>query len=543
MKKLLKRILFVFVLLSVCLAIALWWLTEDANKGIQFDAPSPALGSEALLLPQGWSKDIVDEFEHADFGSKLAPLAWLHTLKRADSDSLFFSSESLQRYGFIIQNKSPQNPHSLPVGFSTNTDKTPWMGLTCAACHTGQINFKEQKIRLTGGASHIDYAQFEKDYYLAIKSTLETPQKLSTFKQSLPENSKEQLQERLALLALKIKNYNGIEPYGHGRLDAYSLIFNRFGEQMLQIENNAPLANAPVSVPPLWDVSRYNIVNWNASTDNTSTSPFYQNVIIALTVYGEVNADLDRGVGGYSSSVNFKNVGKIQAWISQLNAPVWPENILGKIDPTLVSDGKHIYQTNCQSCHMIDPKDKGELRANFTPLAEIGTDPLMATNFANAQSMSGYLAGRKALLVSGEPLNNEINSIDLAVHVAVGAGLNQKISSILATHKSMHWTENPIMPTQPVYIARPLGGIWASAPYLHNGSVPSLAQLLTPSSQRVTTFSLMTDFDPKTVGLSDQEGEINFNSALLGNNNQGHDFGTELSESQKWALIEYLKTL
>ncbi len=103
------------------------------------------------------------------------------------------------------------------------------------------------------------------------------------------------------------------------------------------------------------------------------------------------------------------------------------------------------------------------------------------------------------------------------------------------------------------YKARPLNGIWTSAPFLHNGSVPNLYQLLLPAAERDTQFHIGNwEFDPVTLGFATQPSENSFlfDTTLLGNSNAGHEYGTgyypdkpALTESERWALIEYLKTL
>jgi hypothetical protein len=96
------------------------------------------------------------------------------------------------------------------------------------------------------------------------------------------------------------------------------------------------------------------------------------------------------------------------------------------------------------------------------------------------------------------------------------------------------------------YRARPLNGIWASAPYLHNGSVPTLADMLRPEDERPVTFHVgSTDFDPVTVGFSTaaEDGTFLFDTSEIGNRNTGHTFGTSLSPTDKAALLEYLKSL
>jgi mono/diheme cytochrome c family protein len=102
----------------------------------------------------------------------------------------------------------------------------------------------------------------------------------------------------------------------------------------------------------------------------------------------------------------------------------------------------------------------------------------------------------------------------------------------------------------PKYKARPLNGIWATAPYLHNGSVPNLSELLKPASaddpndQRVQKFFVGNrEFDPTHVGYQSNEGPFEFDATLAGNSNAGHEFGTHLNHDQRLELIEYLKSL
>jgi hypothetical protein len=137
----------------------------------------------------------------------------------------------------------------------------------------------------------------------------------------------------------------------------------------------------------------------------------------------------------------------------------------------------------------------------------------------------------------------------------------------------------------PAYKARPLAGIWATPPFLHNGSVPNLYELLLPAEKRTAKFLMGTkDFDPKNVGYMlkplNEKGFV-FDTSLAGNSNRGHEFrgtegtkalpptgaacvneldaqvtvieaksmppikngvlGPELTEDQRWAIVEYLK--
>lgn len=96
------------------------------------------------------------------------------------------------------------------------------------------------------------------------------------------------------------------------------------------------------------------------------------------------------------------------------------------------------------------------------------------------------------------------------------------------------------------YKARPLDGIWATAPFMHNGSVPSLYEMLLPADKRSKTFPVGSGaFDPKTVGLPTVGPATGywFDTGLEGNANTGHEWGAGLSDEDRWALVEYLKTL
>jgi hypothetical protein len=101
-----------------------------------------------------------------------------------------------------------------------------------------------------------------------------------------------------------------------------------------------------------------------------------------------------------------------------------------------------------------------------------------------------------------------------------------------------------------VYESRVLEGIWATAPYLHNGSVPTLTDLLKPVAERTPAFKVGPAYDPATVGLATQQTRFNYTytttdcSALdSGNSRCGHEFGTKLSADEKKALLEYMKKL
>jgi hypothetical protein len=100
------------------------------------------------------------------------------------------------------------------------------------------------------------------------------------------------------------------------------------------------------------------------------------------------------------------------------------------------------------------------------------------------------------------------------------------------------------------YESRVLEGIWAAAPYLHNGSVSSLAELLKPAAERQATFAVGPAYDIVNVGLAAQQTKFNYSLKTTGcearnsgDSRCGHEFGTQLPADEKKALLEYLKTL
>ena len=105
------------------------------------------------------------------------------------------------------------------------------------------------------------------------------------------------------------------------------------------------------------------------------------------------------------------------------------------------------------------------------------------------------------------------------------------------------------------YKVRPLNGIWATPPYLHNGSVPTIDALLSPASERPAKFYLGNrEYDPVKLGYRTEElsNGFEFDTSLPGNSNRGHEFsddkrdgviGPKLSPEDRKALLEFIKTL
>lgn len=185
------------------------------------------------------------------------------------------------------------------------------------------------------------------------------------------------------------------------------------------------------------------------------------------------------------------------------------------------------------------------------PQSDIGTDPKYTANFAErndpAAVATGLLEGHKKYVVAGEEFGERASALDIITNILIGTLLAHKVESVRIGLEDAVQGLPKGTKTPNALKARPLDGIWATAPYLHNGSVPTLYDLLLPVDQRLATFYIGSrEFDPVKVGYVTTGGPDTFlfDTSLLGNHNIGHTYGTaELSDTEREELVEYLKSL
>jgi len=270
---------------------------------------------------------------------------------------------------------------------------------------------------------------------------------------------------------------------------------------------------------------------------------------------------------GYRSTVNVGNQLELEeSLVHFLKSPQWPEAILGQLDPVKAAKGRDLFKQYCKSCHGVTDRNSSTPMV-VTPVrvAEIGTDPTMATNVACRTTGTGALAGSRQPPIAGHKLGATDFVTNLASNIGVGVLENWLLTRtpthVASTTKTTTTASEAIrnipkpfrtaaVPTGTcqdsleVYKAGPLNGVWATGPFLHNGSVPSLYQLLLPSTQRIKQFKVGSrKFDSVNVGFDTEDGLFQFDTNLPGNNNAGHSYGSLLNDDQRWALVEYLKTL
>ena len=550
-RRILPHLLLLFFVVLLILGFIIF-----ASNPIQQRYSTYSLPKHVITLDQNWTADIRQQVSFASFGSHLMPYSWFMNLELADSRGLLSDSSVLEKLGFIPQQPAENNPAGLPAGFSRDrsANGTVWVGLTCAACHARLLTFSGNRIYIDGGPGLLDFVTFEQTVYASLKSTLTNKNKFQRFAKKLGyagekiNNLIVDLKERVSFFELRHAANETEVTHGYGRIDAFGQIFNAVAVEALGLPDNRHPPDAPVSIPALWDASHLDLVQWNASAINREPGPLAQNITTAFAVYGRIDITGKQSLG-YDSSVHIRNLGYLQSQYYKLQSPAWPAGVLGELDKQKIVQGEKIYRQNCQSCHQVidrgDPRRK--LKAGVIALDEVGTDRKTAENFISSRSKTGVLEGTKVQVLLGEPFDETAQTIELVLNAVAGSMLDQPLATIAAIiQESADVYDADMDFARKAYKARPLNGVWASAPYLHNGSVPTLYDVLLPADQRPKTFYVGSrELDIVKVGLRSDysENASFFDTTLTGNSNAGHEFGATLADAERWALVEFLKTL
>ncbi|MGI9416963.1 MAG: di-heme-cytochrome C peroxidase, partial [Geminicoccaceae bacterium] len=527
-----------------------------------------------VLLPQNWSCAERQTFWFADQGSEIIPYSWFLHLEQAGNRKKFVDPAHIDRIRYLPQRPSVWNPDGLPIGFMLSEAAADtangrisgaWLGMNCAACHTGQIDYGGKKYLIDGAPTMADFQAMFEGLAGAMQATLDDEAKFGRFAEAvIAETDKrgdggttdeDELRRQLELMTERRQAWNqrnqGSSPYGHGRLDAVGSIFNEVAASGLDTPENAEPANAPVSYPFIWDTPQHDRVEWNGAVVNAGTGALSRNVGEVLGVFGALDVNTDPSVPtGHRNSIDMDGLATLEEHLLSLWSPLWEDTDL-PFDDALAKQGKKDYDEFCAGCHRDIKRDDPtrQVKAMMIPVSDptknpnaLGTDPTMAANFVNRITNTEKLAGLpinylealsdggtfpdlaptvavlgytvvgtivngliddpegtiRALKV-GQPqdFQDEIDQAAMAMAEAPGeAGFRKFLQGLAAALAKLpdpdeHCLPKPATPDKkPIlcYKARPLNGIWATAPYLHNGSVRTLRQLLLPTDQRQTTF-------------------------------------------------------
>jgi cytochrome c553 len=573
-------------------------------------APLPSLAATSpVLTDQGknWTDSTREKYYTQDQGSRIMPLKWINALKQANGAP--FMADSLGRYGYLPNPKSPEP--GLPVGFiaaEEHGDKI--IGLTCSACHSRQIDVSGVSYRIDGGPAITDIQSFMSDLDKAVNTVLTDPGAFEKFAIAvLGPSPKQQDEDKLrADLAAWFLPYNTImkaslpteSPWGPSRLDAVSMIFNRVSgldigpAPTYMIPENIKRADVPARYPFVWNAPIQDTTQWPGFAPNGNRIfGLSRNLGEVFGVFAVFHPKKDESrllKINYvdNNSANFHGLNKLESLVKKIGPPKWP----WKLDTALAAEGQKVFNKkdpaeeneSCADCHGIKEGKTRSLthKTWATPILDVGTDS-REVNLLSSQVKTGVLEG--AIIFPGRPPLKAIDSAFSVLGTVVEGSIlqhylpvelnaqQQKERSKLDQLKSKFEAEvekledlgdlgglddlkdafqmkPPAATPSFPYESRVLQGIWAVAPYLHNGSVATLTELLTPAEKRLSEFKVGPAYDVDKVGLAFEQTK--FNSTLKttdctkrdsGNSRCGHDYGTTFTDKEKKALLEYLKSL
>lgn len=548
------------------------------------DAPSTV-----TYLDQGWSKDIRERFYFTPQGSRMIPYAWFMALETPDGSGMLADSRNLARYGFVpADGPHPLNPGGLPIGFALDPveeapqpqyqafavggmsapKRGPELGLTCAACHSADVTVEGRPVRIDGAPANLDFDRFYADLAAAVTRTFFDQQAFQKFAARVlgdpsPTGSAE-LRLQLAAFEARIAGDAVIRwpalASGFGRVDALTQIVNALAVTDQADPLNLRPVDAPTSYPPLWLAPRLEFVQWNP----IAASPIGRNGGEVLGVFGEATLTGDPK-GWFASSLRIRDLHALETWIADLKPPKWDEKLFGEIDDGRADQGERLFRQHCAGCHNMPPYRETDPAANhfgktFIEIGRvdyraIGTDPvyveslvrrLVRTNEATAQAHQGrpvVPAATYFIATAGAVVTRAMNE----------AGLSDREKAEYSGFRLRPPTTpggqpQPYLPPSITDLkAGPLPGVWATGPYLHNGSVPTVYELLSPVEERRKVFwTGGRELDRERLGFASEGApdRFRFDTGLPGNGNTGHVYPPQgLSPDERMAMIEYLKRL
>ncbi len=359
-------------------------------------AQSTACATNVTCLAQGWTAADRTTFYTTVQGSHIMPYVWFKALRRLDVDAPF-AADQLSRYGYIHSDSAT----GLPIGFVI--DGTPaqgQVGMTCAACHTGQLEYQKNgvthAIRLDGAPALSDFQQFLTDLRDASAETIKQPNRFTAFAAAVlgSGNSPAKAAQLKLDLTAWVQQFSEFmdkslppSPWGPGRLDAFGMIFNRVTARDINVTGNFKVADAPVSYPFLWNAHRQDHTQWNGGVPNgfyitalarNSGEVFGVFADFTPTVARQATDFTPKLIDYHNNSIVYSGLQTLEEKIAVLKPPPWPQDIF-PLNQDMVAKGKDLFDSNCGKCHNPQTSKKAP-NAWETPVMAVGTDPRMATN-------------------------------------------------------------------------------------------------------------------------------------------------------------------
>jgi len=463
------------------------WLAVGAGAAVLGTLPSPRLAAE---------DDIVTHFKYGSVGAEARvgiPYPIWRVLPVVFPDKLpTRPGQGYERFGFIYEDNAPQ---FRPIGMTYKEDRVPLVGLNCATCHTGTIRDSPTSPRqiIAGMPAHqMDlqgFANFLTD--CARDPRFEAGTLIAAIRQQDPDFS--WFSSLLYRFVVIKRTREGIleravdNAWFEGRPPQGPGRVDTFNpyKSLFDFDMKADPSVGTADLPPLFN-QRVRAGMWLHWDGNNNQVE-------------ERNKSAAIGAGATEESLDLPALDRVANWVMDLAPPRVPQ---ARIEGARADKGATIYRAACARCHDLAGEDVGQV----TPLVEIGTDAERLNSFTSA-------------------LAERMNTI--------GTGKPWKFSHFRKTDG---------------YANMPLDGVWLRAPYLHNGSVPTLRGLLFPEERPAVFYRGYDVYDWQKVGFvaegaEAEKGGVRFDTTLRGNSNTGHLYGRELSAADREALLEYLKTL
>jgi len=391
-----------------------------------------------------------------------------------------------EAFGFI-----QEEGRDYPVGFAKQTVGFPSLSMNCALCHTGtyrQSNSGERVVVPGAPAESLNFKAFNEFVFNSVKDERFSSDVLMPAMEKKFEMGWWEKKIYRYLLLPTVKKALMDQADGSTWMDSRPEpgcgrfdAFNLLKISVLKLKDDHSIAAS--DFPPLWnqDLQKGQRLHWNGSADQVREV----NLISAYSV--------NLGAKGFL----IDNYDKIESYLATLSPPKYPF----PIDEGKSARGAKLYQVHCAECHADGAGKTGQVTAQ----SEVGTDPDLLKVWSKAY----------------------VDKLE-------------SINSPPFEFKGLKITDG--------YLNVRLEGSWLRAPYLHNGSVPTMWDLLQPENERRKKFYRGSNvYDPEKMGfVSDKmDGELQseYDTSLPGNSNKGHLYGVDLSDQEKWELIEYLKTL
>ena len=440
--------------------------------------------------------DILSHFKYGSVGTEAGvglPYRIWRVLPTLFADKLpARPGTGYERLGFLFE---PNSPQGRPVGTSYQEGRVPLVGLNCATCHSGRVRESAGSApRIIAGmpAHQMDlqgYANFLTA--TARDERFNAGTLIDAMRKQDPQMSWfESLLYRFVVIP---RTQKGILERAD-RNAWFNLrppqgpgrvdTFNPY-KRMFDLDVTQDRTVGTADLPPLFS-QRVRQGLW-LHWDGNNNSVDERNKSAAI------------GAGATPDSIDLASLDRVAAWALDLKPPPFPA---ARIDAARAEKGRPLYEAACARCHALNGAEVGQV----TPVAAVGTDPERLNSF------TAVLAERMNTLGTGRP-----------------------------------WKFSHFRKTEG-YANMPLDGVWLRAPYLHNGSVPTLRALLFPEERPMTFVRGYDVYDWQRVGFVSEgadaeKGGVAFDTRLRGNSNAGHVYGRELPAADREALIEYLKTL